>query len=56
MRAASYPDGLARLVWPGITHVRIRPRWLRFSDFNQRPPLIVEGVVTDQAELAGSAG
>lgn len=39
---ARFPDGRGRLSWPGITHVRIRPRWLRYSDFNQVPPLIVE--------------
>jgi uncharacterized pyridoxamine 5'-phosphate oxidase family protein len=37
-----YPDGRARLSWPGITHVRVRPRWLRYSDFTRDPPSIVE--------------
>jgi pyridoxine/pyridoxamine 5'-phosphate oxidase len=38
----AYPDGRERLSWPGITHVRVRPTWLRYSDFVQRPPFIVE--------------
>jgi len=38
----AYPDGRDRLSWPGITHVRVRPRWIRWSDFNQRPPFIFE--------------
>lgn len=44
---ASYPDGRDRLSWPGITHVRVRPSWLRFSDYNQSPPLIVEWTFDD---------
>ncbi|HXJ23176.1 MAG TPA: pyridoxamine 5'-phosphate oxidase family protein [Polyangia bacterium] len=38
----AYPDGRDRLSWPGITHVRVRPRWIRWSDFNQQPPFIFE--------------
>ena len=38
----AYPDGRDRLSWPGITHVRVRPLWLRLSDFNSDPPRIVE--------------
>ena len=37
-----YPDGPSRLSWPGLTYVRVRPHWIRFSDYNQGPPLIVE--------------
>jgi hypothetical protein len=39
---AKFPDGRSRLSWPGITYVRVQPRWLRFSNFNANPPLIVE--------------
>jgi general stress protein 26 len=38
----AYPDGRDRLSWPGITHVRVRPTWVRYSDFTKDPPLIVE--------------
>jgi hypothetical protein len=37
-----YPDGRQRLAWPGITHVRVRPTWVRVSDFTRDPPSIVE--------------
>ena len=37
-----YPDGRDRLAWPGITHVRVRPTWVRVSDFTRDPPSIVE--------------
>ena len=37
-----FPDGRARQHSPGLIYVRVRPRWLRFSDFNQSPPAITE--------------
>jgi hypothetical protein len=37
-----HADGRDRLAWPGITHVRLRPSWIRLSDFNVAPPRIVE--------------
>ena len=37
-----FPDGRARQTWPGLIYVRIHPHWLRFSNFNQAPPEIVE--------------
>ena len=39
---AKMPDGRDRLSWPGITHFVVRPRWIRYCDYNQRPPLIRE--------------
>jgi pyridoxine/pyridoxamine 5'-phosphate oxidase len=39
---AAWPDGPTRLSWPGITYFVVRPRWIRYSDFNQNPPLIEE--------------
>lgn len=39
---SKWPDGRARLSWPGLVHVRVRPTWIRFSDYNRSPPLIVE--------------
>lgn len=30
---AAFPDGVERERWPGITYVRVRPHWARFSDF-----------------------
>ena len=37
-----FPDGRDRQHWPGSTYIRVRPHWLRFSDFNQSPPAITE--------------
>ncbi len=30
---AAYPDGPERQSWKGITYVRVRPTWARYSDF-----------------------
>jgi hypothetical protein len=38
----AWPDGPARLQWPGLVHLVVRPAWLRYSDFNQSPPQISE--------------
>jgi hypothetical protein len=37
-----FPDGRGRLAWPGLIHLRMKPRWLRYSDFRRSPPEIVE--------------
>jgi hypothetical protein len=31
---ATWPDGVNRRQWPHITWFVIRPRWIRYSDFN----------------------
>lgn len=31
-----FPDGRERLSWPGITHLVIRPAWIRYSNFVTR--------------------
>jgi pyridoxine/pyridoxamine 5'-phosphate oxidase len=36
------PDGRDRLSWPGICYFVVRPKWIRYSDFDARPPLIEE--------------
>lgn len=38
----AFPDGRERLSWPGLTHIVIRPKWIRYSDFDARPPRIAE--------------
>ncbi|HEY7237133.1 MAG TPA: pyridoxamine 5'-phosphate oxidase family protein [Gemmatimonadaceae bacterium] len=37
-----FPDGPTRLSWPGLIYVRVRPTWIRYSDYNSDPPEIVE--------------
>jgi pyridoxine/pyridoxamine 5'-phosphate oxidase len=39
---AMWPDGPARQSWPGMTYFVVRPRWIRYSDFDQRPPVVQE--------------
>jgi general stress protein 26 len=39
---AAFPDGLRRRGLPGIRYYRASPRWVRFSNFNQTPPLVAE--------------
>jgi general stress protein 26 len=38
---AAFPEGRERLSWPGITYVRVRPVWIRYSDYN-REPIVAE--------------
>jgi general stress protein 26 len=37
-----FPDGPSRLSWPGLIYIRVKPTWLRYSDYNSDPPQIVE--------------
>ena len=37
-----YPDGPSRLSWTGLIYVRVRPTWIRYSDYNVDRPLIIE--------------
>jgi PPOX class probable F420-dependent enzyme len=39
---AAYPDGPARQAWKGITYVRVRPTWVRYSDFRGAEARVVE--------------
>jgi pyridoxine/pyridoxamine 5'-phosphate oxidase len=36
------PDGRDRQSWPGIAYFVVRPKWIRYSDFDARPPVIEE--------------
>jgi general stress protein 26 len=46
---ARFPDGPSRLAWPGIMYMRVRPTWVRLSDYRPQPPRILE---LDAAALA----
>ena len=39
---ARFPDGRARQAWPGLVYVRIRPTWIRYSDYSVSPAQIAE--------------
>jgi PPOX class probable F420-dependent enzyme len=38
----AFPEGLERAHRQGTLHIRVRPTWVRYSDFDARPPLTVE--------------
>jgi hypothetical protein len=37
-----FPDGRDRLDWVGLIHVRVKPTWIRYSNYAPQPPLVVE--------------
>jgi hypothetical protein len=37
-----FPDGPTRQTWPGLVYWRVRPTWIRYSNFNVNPPIIQE--------------
>jgi len=37
-----YPDGPSRLSWPGLIYVRVRPTWIRYTDYTVDPTEIAE--------------
>ena len=39
---AVWPDGPARMKWPCIAYFIVQPQWIRYSDFEQNPPIIDE--------------
>jgi pyridoxine/pyridoxamine 5'-phosphate oxidase len=39
---ARFPDGRERRSWPGLIYVRVKPTWIRYSDFSVQPPEIIE--------------
>jgi hypothetical protein len=49
-----YPDGPNRLSWQGLIYVRVRPTWIRYSNYNVDPPQIVE-FTAEQLTTAGES-
>ena len=39
---AVFPDGIERQAWKGLTYFRVRPSWIRSSDYVPNPPEILE--------------
>lgn len=38
-----YPDGRERAeTWPGLVHIKVTPKWLRYSNFNE--PVVIEEI------------
>ena len=46
---STYPDGPSRANWPGLVYVRVRPTWIRYSNYNCDPPEIAEFSAEDLA-------
>ena len=42
----AFTDGVERADDPAITYFRVRPSWMRLSDFRTSPPMIVEMELT----------
>jgi len=38
------------MIWPGIVYFVVRPVWIRYSDFDQNPPLIREFYLRDTGQ------
>jgi len=49
---ARFPDGRARQSWPGLIYMRIKPTWIRYSDFLVDPPAVIEFTGEDLLRLA----
>ena len=47
-----FPDGRDRLEWPDLIYLRATPTWLRYSDYNRDPPLILEFDAAALREMA----
>lgn len=39
---AQWPECREHARWPGIAYFVVHPRWIRYSDYDQQPPLIHE--------------
>ena len=39
---SAFPDGRTRRTWAGITYVRVRPTWVRLSNYNFAQPEVFE--------------
>ena len=37
-----FSDGRERQKWPDLAYFRATPRWLRYSDYNVDPPVVLE--------------
>jgi hypothetical protein len=46
-----FPDGRDRLSWQGIMHIRVRPHWLRYSDFRAGQASVLEFNTRELAAL-----
>jgi general stress protein 26 len=45
----AFPDGVARQAWPGLTYIRVKPVWIRYSDFRPESRRVIEFNAEDLA-------
>jgi general stress protein 26 len=50
-----FPEGVAREEWPGIAYFRVRPTWIRYSDFRAPEPKVVEFAEKDFIRIGEEA-
>ncbi len=48
----AYPDGPERQSWKDITYVRVRPTWVRYSDFRPGGTIVEMGKAGHQGKVA----
>jgi general stress protein 26 len=53
---AAFPNGPTRHLSPDITYVRVKPTWIRYSDFRAEPPVVAELVLPAGVVEPPSAG
>ena len=39
---AEWPESREHMSWPGIAYFVVHPHWIRYSDYDRKPPLIQE--------------
>jgi len=44
----TFASGPTRQAWPGLIYLRVRPRWIRYTDFDKNP---IERVELDSRQL-----
>ena len=49
---AAWPDGRGRARDPNIAYLVVRPEWIRYSDYDQSPPIIEEMTMSAAADPA----
>jgi len=43
---ATWPECKVHMNWPDIAYFVVLPRWIRYSDYDQKPPVIEEVVIS----------
>ncbi len=43
---AAWPECKPHMNWPDIAYFVVRPRWIRYSDYDHKPPMIEEVAIS----------